>query len=472
MKKDLKKTAIFAALVFSFLAFVTYEINKFQKEEEVKETKSRVVKLPSEKIDRVEFGDFVFEKSKGNVWRSVGGDFKDILKSEKVNKWLLESLSQDGRALSEPDEDIDWSKFGFTQDSKEITFKIGGDYTTVTLSPKRSFEGGVYLKVNTGKNSTILYSSTKDWFEFFNKDLGLLRDMSAFDWSPIDDGGFIKSVKVSKDRKDFGLVFKGDKWSSDTRKYKKWTFDRSKIATYLDDVKGFLLKGFVEDRPKNLKSYGELKIESSENTHKFKVFEQDDNYYAESSFRKGILFDLGKDNVDTFFASAWDLRSFDDALSFNQDKVNKLSFQLGKKEYKLSKNEEGEWSFEGELPEGQVFNGASVQKLFTLMKSVQGERYLSSKPDVNKPKLQITYRSSDKSSNNFVFYNLETPCIKGDKKNKACRVLGANDLYMVVKKEAIDPFEQLEFLKEQNIKKAEVETDENIKAKTDDENEA
>ena len=445
MKKDLKKTGVFALLVTLFFSFVIYEINEFKEEEETKEIKSRVVKLDPDKVDRIEHENFILEKS-GIHWRALEGDFKDLLDRDKVEKWLSDALTEYGRSLSEPDEDVEWEKFGFSEDSEVFTFKEGEEETEVTLSQMKSFDDGSYLQVSNNKDKKILFSSDNGWFGFFSKDLNLLREKKAFDWSAIDLASEVKEIRVTRSTNDFKLTNVDGKWTTMSSKMDSWTFDEAKISSFIDDIKSFRLNEFIDERPKNLKSYGTLTVSTDKSKHDLKIFKIIKDYYAESSFRIGVLYTVGPENIDTFFAEPLELRSFDDALLFNQDSVTGVSYKMTDKNFTFFKSEEGEWKVEEELPEVKVFNGASVIKMFSLLKNTKAERFLTDNPKSLNARLTVSRTYKNETGDEFKIYNNEVSCIKGDESNKDCFVLESKKLFLAVKKDEVKDLFEINFL--------------------------
>jgi len=447
MRKDLKKTGIFALIVFAFLAFVIFEINKFQKEEEVKETKDRVVKIASSKINKVEIGNFVFEKI-GFNWKALEGDFSDYISKDSFENWLSEAVGTDGRVLSEPDEEVSWVKFGFGEDSKTLVLSSEKKKVKITLSNRTAFDGGAYLKVQEDKKNPILYASDETWLKFFDNDFDKLRVQEAFNWTVQDVNSSAVSFESKKESqsKTLKLSFKDTKWTSGNSDHKKWSFDTAKVASLLEDIRKFRVKEFLKEKVSGFVKYGEFSVKTDKNNkYTLKIIKKKDVFFGESSFRPGVYFSLGKNNINTFFPDAYDLRSFDDALSFNQDEVQSISYKKSSKTLNFSKKDDGEWRFVGKLEEGKVFNSASVIKLFSLMKNIKIERYFVRKPYLSEqPSLSLIRKNKEGEYVGFRLYKKEYSCVEGEEK-KDCYVLVSNGKTLAFKKEESKAFFEIDF---------------------------
>ena len=435
MRKDLKKTGLFALVVFLFLTFVIFEINNFKEEESVKETKNRVVKIES--VNRVETDGFVFEKI-GFNWKATEGEFTDFLGNALVEDWLSKALTQDGRALSEKDEEVSWDKFGFTEDSRTIVLRSDDRSVKITLSDMKSFDGGSYLKVLEDKKT--LYSSGAEWFEFFDKNLNSLRDENAFNWDRLEKKGHLSSLTIANSLK---LLFKDNKWFSES--HQGWSFD--KIEGFVEDVKKHKILEFLDEKPKALK-YGDLSIKTDQgDEYILTVYKKGQDFFAENSFRPNVFFSLDKENIDTFFPKAYHLRSFSDVLSFNQDEVKSISYKA-LKSFSFSKKDSGEWRLDSPS-EGKVFNGASILKLFSLMKNINPERYFGKKPPRSKASLSVLRKNKEGKQQSFKIYKKEHSCVEGEDK-KDCYMLVVNEQTLAVKKANVKELFDLKFFKKNN----------------------
>lgn len=462
MIKDLKKTGLFSLLVGLVLIFVIFEIKKFKEEEDVKEIKEKVVKLEAGKIIEIIFGEYQFEK-KFTGWRSIKAPLIDTLDADKVTDFINEVLKLNGRVLSDPGETVNWPEFGFVKSSKSLVFSSKSKKTTVILSNNKSFDGSSYLKVSGQKNSEVLVSSGPEWFDIFNQNALNLRDPKVFNW-PVTKSIKDKSpgIQITFSKRDKSYTLNLDKtWSTKESKYKKWIFDDAKINSLLEDIKNFRAKSFLDELPRNNVEYGEvLVVVSPDKRYSLKVYKHLKTYYASNSSRPNIYFDLGSDNIDTFFPDIRDLRSLSGILSFNQDNIQSFLFKYKGKDENFEKLKDGEWISSGLKNDGDKevkrVNGGAVSKLFSLMSNSKVERVLEKPNTLPKPVLIVSYKTLDQKRENFEIYSTDLSCVRVETSGakKECYILYSKGSYYAFKKELSKEIFKLKFFsKVENIKK-------------------
>lgn len=445
---------------------MVYEINKLKIEEDQEEVKNKVVALETHKIQTVVLDDkSQIEKIK-NHYLLKSDDLNDLLNQEAVESWLSSALSLEGRKLSVDEEEVDWKKFQFTGSDQKIELFTEQKAIKISLSPMRSFDGGVYLRVTENKKD-YLFSSSEKWVKFFNRSAGSLRETRLFDWTAIDKEFTPLKLEIKTEKDSYSLTKNESLWSPASEKIKGWMIDSSKVESFLSDMKTFMIEDFSSINPKksDLKYSLTLTTDSDRSPFILKVYEVDKTHIATVNFRPEVAFKISSENHTSLFPEAQEFKDFKSDLTVDEPLLKKLNVKKNNTQLEFYKDKESHsWTvnvkavnkqMSGESSsKEQEFNSSSVLEVVDTLKSLKPERYLSENPkDMGKEEAKFTFfDENDQIVKDLRLFQKKTPCVKGQSKPIECKLLQIDKSFLVVKEEEINKLTSIDYFKSKNKK--------------------
>lgn len=461
MNKDLKKTLLFSVIVFLFSSFVIYEINVLKNEKDKLEEKTKVVDLETHKIQTVVLGDKGQVEKNNNHYLIKSEGLNDLLNTESVESWLSKALSQEGRRLSTEGEKVEWRKFKFTKADPKISLFTEQRAIDISLSSMRSFDGGVYLKVEDNKNKH-LYSSNEKWVNFFTKTVKSLRETKLFDWTAIDPESKIKQIKVKTNNNAYALKKEQNTWKPGSEEISGWLIDTAKVNSFLSDVKIFLIEDFTDvslETSKDPEYRLTIETESENSPYVLNVYSHNNKKYATVSYRPEVTLEVSDENIRSLFPDAVDFKDFKTDLSIDEPKVQKLKVEKDKINLNFYKDkEDNSWRLTDanirDNVESPDFNSSSILKVIDTLKDLKPERYLNENPK-RTGRAEASYTFLDE--NNQVVKGLKlfpdkAECIKGESKSLDCKLIQVDKSFLVVKENEISKLTNIDYFTKANEK--------------------
>lgn len=434
LNKDFIKTAVFALLVSLVLLFVVFEIKKFQGEEEIKEVKNRVLAVDPEAINKIIFKNYtVIRNRDAGLWRAVS-PVTDYLNFRAVEDWMSKALSFDGRLLSDKDEVVRWTDFGFVEKSPKIIYAAGKDSYKLQLSKKTAFDGSSYIKYQKNNEPALLLSSDPEWKKIFTQEPEDFRSLKVFDWNVPEPGSQVKVLKIKKNNKEVLSIYKEDGvWKSETEP--KWTLNSVKIESFLSDLRQYMHKGFADGKMRLESPKVSLFVSDKKNNgFSVNIYEQDKKTYAVVSYRPEHVLALDLEAMEDFAPSSIEFREFSDLISFSDSK----EFDVDKvKALKIRKSDENQvFRFKDNLwtktdgkkvPAGFEFNGAKVFQLLEAFKKIQYKRYVKERDVVFKSAKRKLYFYKDQKNIELTYsVGQSYPCTPTSKGLNKCVLVATN----------------------------------------------
>ncbi len=446
LKKDFIKTAIFSVIVSFFTVLAVLELKKFQKEEETKEAKSRVVQFGSNEIKQVKFKNYFLEKdNKKPIWKMVS-PYTDYLNYRVTEEWILKGLSQKGRNLSDGEEPLNWADFSLDNELNKIVYITNlGEETLVQLSEKEAFDGSAYLKVKF-KGMEKLYSSSSEWKEVFSKKVEKLRSLQLFNWEVAYPLSLLKKISFYKRGKVYFSLIKKDVWTSS--ELKDWSFDEAKVDSYINELKTYLHEGFSEKKV-SLKDKTSSIVINIDREGEFSLNFYKKNY-AISSYRPEHTLNVDKGAESTLMVNPLDLRSFKDVDGDvpNGD-IDKLNIRVGKQSQTFQ-FKDNIWVLGRDEKKQDNFNGARVFVFLNKLKEINYKRFVSDKNFFFKSANKKIYLM--KNGKNLVKYSVgqNVKCEK-ESKLKQCVLIATNQFqkaYVIALKQEVNEIFKFKFYDE------------------------
>ena len=332
----------------------------------------------------------------------------------------------------------------------------------------RSFDGGVYLKVTDNKKD-YLYSSGKEWVDFFDKNVNLLRETKLFDWTVIDPESKPVKFDVKTKKGSYSLEKKDNTWQPVTDRMNEWMIDGAKVESYFSDVKSFLINDFSDETVDVKNPIYSLTVftDKDESQYTLNVYEQNNSMLAKVSYRPGSVFGSGNENtftvsgenIKSLFPDAVDFKDFKTDLSFEEPKVKKLNVEKDKINLKFYKDiNNNSWHLtkatsENKLnPEPEEFNSSSVLKVIDTLKGLKPERYLDESPK-SMGKVEASFMFLDENDQivkGLKLFPDKTSCIKGQSESKDCKLIQVDKSFLLVKENEISKLTSIDYFKNKN----------------------
>jgi|GEM_PF-3312507 len=427
--KDFLKTAFFALFVSVVLLFVVFEIKKFQGEEEVKEVKNRVLNLNFDHVNKIKVSGYIFIRDRDlKVWRAVS-PVTDYLNFRAVEDWLAAALSFDGRRLSDKDEHVRWTDFGFLKNSPEITYYDNKNAYSLRLSNKNAFDGSSYIKYKKNNESGFLFSSDPEWARIFEKKPKDFRSLKVFDWTVPEPSSKVKVLKIKvKNKEKLSFYKESEIWKSE--KDPKWTLNTVKIESFLNDLQQQTHKGFADSKMRLQNPEVSLFVSNQKKSgFSINIYEEDKKVYGVASYRPEHIFELDKKAVDEFSPNPIEFRESSDLIKdFDVDLVKAVKIRKDS-DNQVFRFKDDLWvKTDGEkIAAGFEFNGAKVFSLLEDFKKIQYKRYVKDREVIFKSAKKKLYFYKDQKNIEYTYsVGQRYPCTIKSRGYMKCVLVATN----------------------------------------------
>lgn len=328
------------------------------------------------KLDKNTFRELSLN-SKGKKWKLVKDGEWEIVQPEKWEadqgkvESILEKLSDlvAERVVEKNPQDIE--KYGLNKPSAEISFQAGGKLYQLLVGKRSPISYQFYVKRSDSPVVYVLSGNTLNKFTVNPEELREKRIIK------VEKEEIRKIALVSPGRK-IVLEKKGNEWQITFPV--KTGGDRWEIEDMIDAIKNLKAKKFVEDKTKNLSSYGldkpSLKVElwlGKDLSYKSVSFgkTEDDIIYAVKSGRDEI-YGVDRKLQGRINKSLFTLRD-KDMLSFNMDEVKGMMITYKGRAFSLYRGKE---TWEMKKPEERKIKKEKAEDILWVVKDLEARSFL------------------------------------------------------------------------------------------------